>query len=242
MSPPRDAVAGILSSAVAPAARNEEGSAHTSASIRPRSCRSISGRQRASHPSGVNSRVREHTPPGGELQDHLGRKGGEAEVGGEGDAGASVAGDRGVTGRRHQLREDVQTSGHSRTRPGAVHAAEAREGLTGLSTAGREDPSSSHGEPTGPPSAPGSRSMSSISPARDRASHHRSSELDEGHSDALGVEGKGMGPRARSLGRASPTGRQLFGAATVLGPQARRPTEAATRRGERSPLHTAASA
>ena len=51
-----------------------------------------------------------------------------------------------------------------------------------------------------------------------RTSELRPTELGDGTSDAIGIEGEGMGPRTRLPGRSSPPGRRPSGPATVLGP------------------------
>ena len=82
------ACAGILSARRArPRPRNDAGSAHTSASIRPRSAPSMSGRQRARHPSAVSSSAGSTRPRVVSSRDHVRRPGSESEVSGEGDTG-----------------------------------------------------------------------------------------------------------------------------------------------------------
>ncbi len=156
--------AGSCPSEVAPAARNAAGSDHKSASIRPRSGPSMSGRQRARHPSVASSREGSTRPR--VVNSRIisaARAANRKSAARAMPDGSAVERPMGSPAAATNVERTCQASGHSRTRPGTVHTGRG-SGEAEESDSGSVGSSSSHGEATGPPTASGSRSMSSISP------------------------------------------------------------------------------
>jgi hypothetical protein len=154
--------AGSWSPAMAPAARNAAGSDHVSPSIRPRSAVSMSGRHRARHPSAVSSSDGRTRPL------VVNSRAIPAVRAANRKSVASAMPDSSVVdiptvspATAINVERTSEASVHSMIRPGAVHRGNWGDDGSGD---GSVDWSSSHGEPTGPPPASGSRSMSSVSP------------------------------------------------------------------------------
>ena len=193
----------------APAARNAAGSDHASSSIRPRSAPSMSGRHRARHPSAVSSSDGMTRPRVVNSRAISAARAANRKSAARAMPDSSVVDSPTVSpATAINVERTSEASVHSTIRPGTVHRGSSGE------ADGSDDGSvrwfSSHGEPTGPPPASGSRSISSVSP------HLSGPPIDNSPSS---VTASRMGLRTGSPGRAPATGRCRSRQATILRPQ-----------------------
>ena len=141
---------------------NEAGRAHTSASIRPRSCPSMSGTPARPPATSDELEIGQQPTPGKEFDHHCDRVGSEADIGRQIDIRGSRVGEGLVVASREVIdQRNLAAAGGRRHTPGpsttrGPPGARERAGSGGC----RPERSSSSAEPIGTPPASGSSSVS----------------------------------------------------------------------------------